>query len=203
MRARLLVPDVTRALCFSTPAIPSTSASACLIDADQLRSFGSTVKRAQAFKAKPTDKNKKKTDDDSKVNPKQQLIMDMLEASPEAGKGKEMTSSQLALNMAEAKGHIQQYLQFKIKEEDEWKQDIGTKFELQKAALAALPKALKEKAMMPDLTPYPPNRKIMFDSAPAAYGTPDKETTPEDKATYGTPDEETAPEAKASAAKMK
>ncbi|PNW77242.1 hypothetical protein CHLRE_10g428350v5 [Chlamydomonas reinhardtii] len=63
----------------------------------------------------------------------------------------------------------QQLQQQRVAEHQAWVKDMTTKFKLQQAALRALPERLRVLAMQPDHTPYPLNRKFLFDSPPAAY----------------------------------
>lgn len=69
----------------------------------------------------------------------------------------------------EALKKTEKYHEAKELQKAEWIQDMKVKHALQMDALRALPAALRAKAQQPDLTPYPPNRKFLFDTPPTAY----------------------------------
>jgi hypothetical protein len=50
-----------------------------------------------------------------------------------------------------------------------WRAEMELKMKLQRDALRALPAALRMKAAQPDLTPFPPNRRFLYDTPPADY----------------------------------
>ncbi|KAG2499122.1 hypothetical protein HYH03_002705 [Edaphochlamys debaryana] len=54
-------------------------------------------------------------------------------------------------------------------EHQAWVRDMAVKFQLQKAALHALPEPLRQMATQPDTSPLPLNRKYLFDTPPEAY----------------------------------
>jgi len=47
-----------------------------------------------------------------------------------------------------------------------WQTDLTTKLQLKLNAIAALPPDLQAAAMVPDLTPFPANRKIWTETPP-------------------------------------
>lgn len=129
------------------------------------------MKRTQAFRG--TNKTTAgKGSEEGKVNPKMQQIIDMLLAGASESEQR-LSDSALAGMDREAEGRMRSYLQLKVKEEEAWRKDMRTKFMLQRAAMWALPVALREKAAIPDMSPFPPNRKFMFDSPPREYAEAD------------------------------
>lgn len=96
-------------------------------------------------------------------NPRLKAVLDML-TPPEL---KELPPPSKEDKAREAKYH-----RLRVSEGHAWNRDMAMKHRLQQAALRALPKHLREKAMQPDLTPFPPNRKYLFDTPPEAYRDP-------------------------------
>lgn len=57
----------------------------------------------------------------------------------------------------------------RIRESHALKHDLSVKLKLQREALRALPERLRKLAMEPDLTPFPLNRKYLYDTPPESY----------------------------------
>ncbi len=57
----------------------------------------------------------------------------------------------------------------RIHERHALKQDLSIKLRLQREALRALPERLRKLAMEPDLSPFPLNRKYLYDTPPESY----------------------------------
>ncbi|KXZ42164.1 hypothetical protein GPECTOR_192g310 [Gonium pectorale] len=64
---------------------------------------------------------------------------------------------------------LEAHRQARIAEHHAWVKDMTTKFKLQRAAMKALPERLRQLAMVPDHTPFPMDRKYLFDTPPEAY----------------------------------
>lgn len=92
-------------------------------------------------------------------NPRLKAVLDML--TPPEVKDLPLT--------AEDKARLAEYHQQWVAEGHAWIKDMAMKHKLQQAALKALPETLRRKAMQPDLTPFPPNRKYLFDTPPESY----------------------------------
>jgi hypothetical protein len=92
-------------------------------------------------------------------NPRLKAVLDML--TPPEVKDMPLT--------AEDKARLAEYHEQWVVEGHAWIKDMTVKHKLQQAALKALPEALRRKAMLPDLTPFPPNRAYLFDTPPASY----------------------------------
>lgn len=69
----------------------------------------------------------------------------------------------------EALKKTEEYMKNRIKRDEAWAADLADKHALMRAALEALPPALRAKAEKPDLAPFPPNRGFLFETPPKAY----------------------------------
>jgi hypothetical protein len=106
---------------------------------------------------------KGKRGQDAGATPRQAAVIQMLlrpEVEKLLGDSKQASSKAEAYNVACQERHAA------------WKADATLKLKLQRDALRALPAALRAKAAQPDLTPFPPNRRFLYDTPPADYLTP-------------------------------
>ncbi|KAG2440511.1 hypothetical protein HYH02_010389 [Chlamydomonas schloesseri] len=93
-------------------------------------------------------------------NPRVKAMVAMLQPPEHAG-AQPLTPAEQAAAQA--------FQQQRLAEHHAWMKDMSTKHKLQQAALRALPERLRVLALQPDHTPYPLNRKFLFDSPPASY----------------------------------
>ncbi|KAG2446171.1 hypothetical protein HXX76_000765 [Chlamydomonas incerta] len=109
------------------------------------------------------------TADLDEENPRVKTMVAMLQP-PEPAEAKPLTPAEQAA--------VQLFQQQRVAEHHAWVKDMSTKHKLQQAALRALPERLRVLAMQPDHTPFPLNRKFLFDSPPASYRDPSAGKTP-------------------------
>lgn len=70
---------------------------------------------------------------------------------------------------AEAIAREKEYARMRRLEFNAWRGDLAAKLALKKAALRALPDALRVEALREDLAPFPLARNALYDAPPAAY----------------------------------
>lgn len=70
---------------------------------------------------------------------------------------------------AEAESREKAYARMRRAEFNAWRGALADKLALKKAALAALPDALRVEALREDLAPFPLARNALFDAPPSAY----------------------------------
>jgi len=69
----------------------------------------------------------------------------------------------------EAAERERRYALMRRREFNAWRGDLSQKLALKRAALAALPDALRVEALREDLAPFPLARNALFDAPPSAY----------------------------------
>ena len=162
----LLARLASSSLASSSATLPDPNSSHLLVssawshlhDCSQWRGFKQDNKpKAAAQRIKTGKKGAPQSMDEG--NPRLKAVLDML--TPPEVKDLPVT--------AEDKIRLAEYHQQWVEEGHAWIKDMATKHKLQLAALKALPEPLRRKAMQPDLTPFPPNRKYLFDTPPESY----------------------------------
>ena len=108
-----------------------------------------------------TKKGKPEGADDG--NPRLQQIVSMLTAPPPSSLSESEEEQQASAL------RIRAYNERKVKGYSATLHDLHVKYHLQHAALHALPPALRKMAELPDFSPFPMNRKFLFDTPPASY----------------------------------
>lgn len=164
----------TAALMRSRPQSPSTMslqraalrAAQCGQQAFQVfghhvQGFAANAKGGSGF-AKPLTAKKKQSG--GTEDPRTLAAITML-TTPEAPVELKLSKEQ----MSEADSRTAKYLANKEARNAAWVKDMQTKHKLQIDALRALPAALRAKAEKPDTVPFPPARKVLFDTPPTAY----------------------------------
>lgn len=121
------------------------------------------VKKAGAGGDAGAKKKKGGLNEADEKNPRLQQIIAMLTPPAERDLGESPEEE------AEARRRREEYEYHRRGAHHAWVKDMTTKFKLQKAAFAALPKELQNRALAPDYTPFPPNRAFYFDTPPEAY----------------------------------
>ena len=93
----------------------------------------------------------------------QRLVAMLLPPRPEARQ--EETDAQ----RADAEARERAYARARRREFNAWRRRLSDQLSLKKAALAALPGALRVEALREDLVPFPLARNALFDAPPSAY----------------------------------
>jgi hypothetical protein len=70
---------------------------------------------------------------------------------------------------AELEARSKEYSRLKMHEHRAWQHDLTVKLRLKKAAIQALPPALRAAALQEDLTPFPLTRHFLYDQPPDGY----------------------------------
>ena len=100
------------------------------------------------------------------MNPKLQQVVEMLLPSDQhTGPGGISTRE----NAKEFEQREKDYTEKKRAMQASWERDMQVKHLVQRAALRALPPDLRAKAEEPDLSEFPHDRHLLFDTAPESY----------------------------------
>jgi hypothetical protein len=118
---------------------------------------------------KKKDSKSKKGEGGSGLSPKMQRVLDMLmPPSQQLGPGGPPKRSEKDQEKYERR--CRDFEEKKALEQESWRVASRERIKLAKAALEALPPDLREKAAIPDLSPFPPNREYLFHTPPTSYG---------------------------------
>ena len=117
---------------------------------------------------KDSAKKKGKQVAEGEVSPKLQRVIEMLmplDQQQSAGGGAAALE-----NDREYQRREQKHVEHMQAEFDAWAGRMEVMHRVQRAALRALPAELRAKAEEPDLSEFPHNRQMLFDTPPVAYG---------------------------------
>ncbi len=138
-------------------------------------SFATYVKPSQP---KPGSAAKKKGKGDEDLAPKLQRIVNMLlpRDQQQGGGGQPVVDNVQAFDKKE-----EEYEGRVAAARRAWAADMEAKFQLQRAAIRALPPDLRAKAEVVDFEDFPPNRQYLFGSPPESYREQGKQDGQEEK----------------------
>jgi len=111
----------------------------------------------------------------------QRLVAMLLPPLPAADLSASLSAQQQDQEQEEARQREREYARRRRLEFNAWRSDLADKLKLKRAALAALPAALRADALREDLAPFPLARNALFDAPPSRYLEEGEEDNEEDK----------------------
>lgn len=141
-------------------ALASLPSSSCLRLSTAVQAYATAASSSQKFVQPASGAKKGKRAQDAGGTPRQAAVIQML-TRPEAEKH--------LVDHKQAESKSEAYRAACEERHAAWQADAELKLKLQRDALKALPAALRAKAGQPDLNPFPPNRRFLYDTPPSDY----------------------------------
>ncbi|KAG1661082.1 hypothetical protein FOA52_004544 [Chlamydomonas sp. UWO 241] len=106
---------------------------------------------------------------EAELTPKLQRIVDLLLPPARQGEPPGLPTRDNAIEFARREAVAAAAA---ARRQSTWEADMWEKHTLQRAALRALPPHLRAAALAPDVSPFPPDRQMLYQTPPEAYRAP-------------------------------